>query len=122
MEYLLSFFLLAVGKAFTHEQALHAKNFRGESQTFCTILWISVYASWVTSIAIFAYIVLNLSWVAALAMFIGGILVSGVIAGLISSIVSSDAAQTRQLYILFAAFIVWPVCFLAAYLSLPAVM
>lgn len=122
MEYLLSFFLLAIGKAFTHEQALHAKNFRGESQAFCTMLWISVYASWITSIAVLVYIVLNLSWVAALAIFVGGMLVSGVIAGLISSIVGRAIGQIGQLYISFAAFIVWPACFLAAYLLLPAVM
>ena len=122
MEYLLSFFLLAIGKAFAHEQALHAKNFRGESQAFCTMLWISVYASWITSIAVLVYIVLNLSWVAALAMFVGGVLVSGVIAGLISSIVDRAIGQIGQLYISFAAFIIWPACFLAAYLSLPTVM
>lgn len=122
MEYLLSFFLLAIGKAFTHEQALHAKNFRGESQAFCTMLWISVYASWITSVAVLVYIVLNLSWVAALTIFVGGMLVSGVIAGLISSIVGRAIGQIGQLYISFAAFIVWPACFLAAYLLLPAVM
>jgi hypothetical protein len=82
MLYLLPFFLIAIGSAFEHEQALHAKNFRGESQAFCTALWISVYASWAARIAILVYIVLNLSWVAAIAMFIGGMLASGVIAGL----------------------------------------
>lgn len=122
MDYLLSFFLLSIGKSFAHEQALHAKNFRGESQAFCTILWLSVYASWATGIAVLAYIVLNLSWVAAVSMLIGGILVSGVIAGFISSIVGRATGPIGQLYISFAAFIVWPACFLAAYLCLPRVM
>ena len=122
MAYLLPFFLLTIGHAFEHEQALHAKNFRGESQTFCTILWISVYASWIARIAALAYIALNLSWVAAIAMFIGGILVTGLIAGLVSVVAVSAAGSIGQLYISFATFIVWPSCFLAAYLSLPKIM
>lgn len=122
MLYLLPFFLLAIGSAFEHEQALHAKNFRGESQAFCTALWISVYASWATRIAILAYIALKLSWVAAIAMFIGGMLASGVIAGLVSGLVGLSAGSIGQLYISFSAFIVWPACFMAAYLSLPKVM
>lgn len=122
MAYLLTFFLLAIGNAFEHEQALHAKNFRGESQAFCTILWFSVYASWVTRIAILVYIALNLSWIAAIAMFIGGMFFSGVIAGLVAGIIDRAVGSIGQLYISFAAFIVWPACFLAAYLSLPKVM
>ena len=122
MTYILPFFLLAIGNAFEHEQALHAKNFRGESQNFCTILWVSVYVSWVTRIAVLAYVALNLSWVAAIAMFVGGMLVSGVIAGLVSGVVGRITGPTGQLYISFAAFIVWPACFLAAYLSLPKVI
>ena len=122
MAYLLPFFLLAIGNAFEHEQALHAKNFRGESQAFCTILWISVYASWIIRIAVLTYIAVNLSWVAAIAMFIGGMLISGAIAGLVSGVVGRAAGSIGQLYISFAAFIIWPACFLAAYLSLPKVM
>ena len=122
MAYLLPFFLLAIGNAFEHEQALHAKSFRGESQAFCTILWISVYASWIIRIAVLTYIAVNLSWVAAIAMFIGGMLISGVIAGLVSGVVGRAAGSIGQLYISFSAFIIWPACFLAAYLSLPKVM
>lgn len=85
MVYILTFFLIAIGNAFEHEQALHAKSFRGESQAFLATLWLSVYASWATRTAILVYIGLKLSWIAAIAMFIGGILASGVIAGLVSA-------------------------------------
>lgn len=122
MLYILSFFLIAIGSAFGHEQALHAKNFRGESQAFCTALWISVYLSWAARIAILAYIALNLSWIAAIAIFIGGILASGIIAGLLSALSARTIGSMGQLYISVGAFIVWPVCFLAAYLSLPEIV
>ena len=122
MPYFLPFFLLAIGHAFEHEQALHAKKFRGESQTFCTALWVSVYASWVARLVILVYIAFKLSWIAAIAMFIVGMPVSGVIAGLLSGLVGRAAGSIGQIYISLAAFIAWPVCFLAAYLSLPKVM
>lgn len=119
MDFLLPFILLSIGGAFEHEQAVHAKNFKGESQTFRTILWISVYTSWITRIAIVAYIALNLSWVAAIAIFTGRLLVSGLLAGIVSGVLRRAVGSIAQLYISFAAFVVWPSCYLAAYLVLP---
>ncbi len=119
MSYLLPFFLIAIGSAFEHEQALHAEQYRGESRAFRAALWISVYASWASRIALIIFIAWKLSWPAALAMFFGAMLVAGVIAGLISSIASRTANPMRQFYVSAATFAVWPACFLAAYFSLP---
>lgn len=121
MSYILTFFFIAFGHAFEHEQALHAKNFRGESQTFQTALWLSVYASWAVRVAILFFIGLKLSWLAAIAIFFGGMLTAGTIAGLLSAIAARFAGSIGQLYISLAAFVVWPACFLAAYFSLPIV-
>lgn len=121
MPYLLPFFLIAIGSAFEHEQALHAEHFTGKSRALHIALWVSAYASWATRIAIIIYIAVNLSWVAAIAMFIGGMLAAGVIAGLLSAIVRRTADPIGQLYVSAAAFIVWPACFLAAYFTLPKV-
>lgn len=122
MAYLLPFFLIAIGSAFEHEQVLRARNFPGESRAFRTALWISAYASWATRIAIIIYIALNLSRVAAVAMFIGGMLAAGVISGLLSGISGRWAGPTGKVYVSASAFIVWPTCFLAAYFSLPKVV
>lgn len=122
MLYLLPFFLIAIGSAFEHEQALHAEHFGGESRAFHIALWISAYASWATRIAIIIYVALNLSWMAAIAMFIGAMLAAGVIAGSLSAIAARMAGPKGQLYVSAAAFIVWPACFLAAFFSLPKVV
>ena len=122
MLYLLPFFLIAIGSAFEHEQSQHAEHFTGENRAFHIALWISAYSSWATRIAIIIYIALKLSWVAAIAMFIGGMLGAGVIAGLLSAIAGRMAGPRGQFYVSAAAFIVWPACFLAAFFSLPTVV
>ena len=119
MAYIFPFLLLAIGGAFEHEQALHAKNFRGSSQAFRTALWGSVFASWGVRIAILLYVGFKLSWIAALVMFAGGMLVSGVVAGLLSATLARAAGPMGQVYISVAAFAIWPACFATAYLSLP---
>jgi len=119
MPYLLPFLLIAIGSAFEHKQALHAERIRGESQAFRIALWISAYASWATRISIIIYVALNLSWVAALVMFIGAMVAAGVIAGLLSAIVARAAGPKGQVYLSAATFIVWPACFAAAFLLLP---
>lgn len=121
MPYLLPFLLIAIGGAFEHEQARYAEDFPGESRAFHIALWISSYSSWASRIAIAIFIALNLSWPAAIAIFLGGMLVAGVIAGLLSAIARRAAGPMGRFYVSAAAFIVWPACFLAAYFSLPKV-
>jgi len=122
MLYLLPFLLIAIGSAFEHEQAQHAEHFQGGSRAFGTALWISAYASWATRIAIIIYIAVKLSWVAALGMFFGGMLVAGVVAGVLSGIAGRAAGPMGHFYLSAAAFVIWPACFLAAYFSLPKVV
>ena len=122
MVYLAPFLLIAIGSAFEHEQALHAKNFRGESQNFCTALWLSVYASWACRIAIFAFIGIKLSLAVAVAMFIGGIVARGVFAGLLSGLMCRIAGPSGQEFVSLTAFVAWPTLFFAAYLLLPKVV
>ena len=121
MPYILPFLLIAIGGGFEHEQAQHAENFTGENLRFRIALWFSAYASWASRMTILAYVGLKLSWVAAIAMFIGGMLASGVIAGALSVFSKRVAGTMAEVYVSLLAFVIWPVCFLAAYLSLPRV-
>ncbi len=119
MPYLLPFFLIAIGSAFEHEQAQYAENFPGEGPAMRAALRISPYASWATRVALIIHIGLHFSWVAAIGMFIGAMLVAGIFAGLLSAIAARWAGEKGKFYLSSAAFIVWPACFLAAYVTLP---
>ena len=119
MLYLLPFLLIAIGSAFEHEQVQYAQRYPGESRPYHIALWVSAYSSWATRVAIIIYIGFALSWPAAIAMFIGGMLTAGIIAGLLSTVSRRIYGPMGPVHVAAAAFGVWPACFIAAYFSLP---
>jgi len=112
MSYVIPFLLLTIAGAFEHEQALNARDFHGESQLFCTFMWLSVWSCKICSYGLLFYIGFNLSWVAAGVMYAAGFVAPGVLAGVL-------AAMFNRLVFSIAAFIVWPVCLIGAFLLLP---
>lgn len=119
LPFLLPFALIAVGGAFEHEQGQLAAEFKGQDQGLRSALWFSAYAGWATRIALLVYIGFKLSWIAAIAMFLGAMVLSGVVAGTLSALAGRYAGAMGRLYVSLAAFVVWPLCFLAAFFTLP---
>lgn len=115
------FVLISLAEAFEHEQALHAKGFRGESELFCTILWLSVYACRISCYSLLIFIGIKISWLVAIGMFIGGFIIPGLLAGLIATTMARVFGAIGQAIVSMAGFLVWPASLIAAYLTLPKI-
>lgn len=89
--------LICVATAFGHEQAVHAKNFRGESEVFRTFLFLSAITRSICVVALLAYVGFSLSWTAAAVMFIASILVGGILAGVLASVFTKILGGEGQL-------------------------
>lgn len=119
MTYLAAALLLCLATAFAHEQVVHAKNFRGESQTFRSLLFLSAIFKGFTSMTLVIYVGFTLSWLAAIGLFGASIVGGGVIAGVIAATAERIFGFSGQLLISISAFVVWPSCLVGAYLLLP---
>lgn len=119
MSYIIPFLLISIAGAFEHEQAVHAKNFRGESQSFCTTLWVSAWSCKICCLALLIFVGIKLSWLAAIVMFVAGFIVPGILAGLFGGVAGRIFGPMGQAYVSLAAFLVWPSSLIAAYFTLP---
>ncbi|MCB1893542.1 MAG: hypothetical protein KDF48_15110 [Rhodocyclaceae bacterium] len=97
---------------FVFYQQLHAKNFKGGSQSVALALNVSAFAGMVTGIGYLAYYGWSVAWWAPIVIFVIGILAS-----MMGMVVER---MTGALALSLAGFLGWPLCAWFMFRAIPA--
>lgn len=120
MDFAISAFFMALAASLGHEQGVHAKGFRGESQVFRLLLLMSSIVCQLGWVGVAAYVGATHSWLAAGALVLTTVVGGGILAGAIAALLARALPGFGQLVISAVAFIAWPLCLFSAYHLLPA--
>lgn len=115
--YIAFFVFYVVASAFRHEQALYARDFKGESHAFCMSIWASVYVNWAVSLFLLYLIGSAFSWVAAGSIYLLSALATGILAGIISATARRKFGDIGPMYVMLFGFFISPAGLASAYFS-----